>query len=144
MNNIIPNYPDNAEEESLQKKLGFEYPGFSNDWVCLFSDPERIDEYITAYETLDLTSYEKYTLIDLILNSLTDAIEASENEVAYTEKVCELIRKDLAFYKNMVLYWSCLDNENNIEDCFGVTPFMRVLLREMMESGIIEEGLLDF
>jgi len=93
------------------------------DWTYTIVEPERIDEYIAAYDTTITNDDTKFSLMEMIIQSLTD----QENTKLMYEKwpqVESILHTDFELHKYTIYYWCCWDNED-VDDCWQVTPLFR-------------------
>lgn len=93
------------------------------DWTYTIVEPERIEDYIQAYDTSVRNEDTKFSLMEMIIQSLTD----QENEDIMMEKwkkVKVLLNKDFDLNKYTIYYWCCWDSDD-LDDCWEVTPLMR-------------------
>ncbi len=113
--------------DNLIKKLKLpEYDKFSQDWEYEVANIERLEEFIEYYQNVDMDIDEKFTLMIIILESCNDAKQENKLQKETWDKVEELLIKDKIIHDSTINYWSCIENEN-IEDCFYITPLVRKL-----------------
>ena len=113
--------------DNLIKKLKLpEYDEFSQDWEYEVANIERLEEFIEYYQNVDMDIDEKFTLMIIILESCNDAKQENKLQKETWDKVEELVIKDKIIHNLTINYWSCIENEN-IEDCFYITPLVRKL-----------------
>lgn len=133
MKDSHPEYITKEAVESLIKKLNL--PGldaYSQDWEFEAADPLRVDEFISSYENNTLNKEEKFALMALIISSFNDALEKGKANNQSWNKIRNYLINEYYIHKNTILYWA-LDDEN-IEDCFAVTQFMRDIIKEFGEK----------
>jgi len=109
--------------EELASLFNYKIDEHNQDWTYIIAEPERIDEYIQAYDTKVTNEDTKFSLMEMIIQSLSD----QDSNKTMNEKwrlVEELLNKDIELHKYTVYYWCCWDNEN-INDCWNITPLMR-------------------
>ena len=71
-------HPTAEAIESLARRFDLPNgPGFQ-DWEWIFADPARIDEFVNAYESGELNDDEKFTLMEMIIQSFEDLDEQLE------------------------------------------------------------------
>ena len=112
---------DNWEE--LATLFHYEIDKNDQDWTYIVAESERIDEYIQAYDTTVTNEDTKFSLVEMIIQALTDQ---ASNEIMKEKwkTVRELLDKDFELNKYTIYYWCCWDNDD-INDCWEVAPLMR-------------------
>jgi hypothetical protein len=129
MENIFPKYVTKSAIEGLVQKIKLPPPDeFSQDWEYEVSDPSRINEFLYAYKHIELNHDEKFGLMIIIISSLNDAIVEGKKEDKWNSSIKSLLLQDLDIHKNTIYYWAMLDEED-IENCYAVTSFMRQVAR---------------
>ena len=93
------------------------------DWTYTIIEPHRIDEYIAAYGTIITNNDTKFSLMEMIIQSLTEQATDELLNDKWT-KVENILEKDFILHQYTIYYWCCWDN-NDIEDCWRITPKMR-------------------
>lgn len=112
---------------SLIEKLNLpECDEFSQDWEYEVADSKRLEEFIEYYQNNDMDKDEKFTLMIIILESYNDIGQYNILEKKLWCKIEKILMEDKFIHKPTIDYWSCSENEN-IEDCFYITPLMRSL-----------------
>lgn len=117
-------YPSKNSIERLSKALHLRsVSNYMQDWEYEVADSKRLSEFISYYEQNSLNSNEKVTLMTLILASYDNYIKAFGEDVDYSKKIKQFLTYDMELFKNIIEYWSC--DEEDLEDCFAVTPLIR-------------------
>lgn len=126
-------YPTLAAIESLTARFGFRNEPGMQDWEYEVSDPDRIEEFLDAYESGELTEDERFSLMMTILDSfeatLMGSSEASGQPMTENplwQRIHALLEKDIAVHIGTVWYWACLGD--TLEDSWRVAPSMRKIL----------------
>jgi hypothetical protein len=101
------------------------------DWEWEVADPDRIDEFLRAYRSGDLNDDERFTLMEMIIQSFEDAPDAPETDSRWGE-VLELLAKRIDLHISTVGYWAATDVEG-LDEAWLVTPSMRRVLRDQSE-----------
>jgi hypothetical protein len=128
MENQPPEYVTGEAIYSLAKKLKLPSPDiYGQDWEYIVADSTRIDEFIAFYSNSPLSIEGKFALMIVIISSYDDAIQEKSNNKCTWDKIRYYLLRDYNIHANTILYWSVIENEN-IEDCFAITPFIRELL----------------
>lgn len=110
--------------DELARELNLPNDKWMQDWpyeVVISSD---IEKYINHYNTLT-DDDKKFVLMEGIIQSIEDqSTDALFNR--YWNIVRPLLKADFKIHEYTIYYWSCFDNEN-IDDCWNITPLMRQL-----------------
>jgi len=94
------------------------------DWEWEVADPERIDEFLAAYEIGSLTEDERFTLMETIIQSFED-LDDSFHADSRWERVLEILEGNVELHIYSIWYWADLEN-----DCtWRVTPSLRTILQ---------------
>jgi len=131
MNKHKPRYLVGAAQASLTAKIGHppEYAA-SQDWDLVVSDPKRITEFLSKYETLDLNDDERFALMALIVASFDQLPPAGAETGHVWTDISRLLRSDRALHESTIRRWALLDDPD-VEDGFPVTGRMRTLALEL-------------
>ncbi len=97
------------------------------DWTYTAAEPERIDDYIRAYDNKIKDDDTKFSLMEMVIQSLTEQ-HSDEVMILKWAEVKELLTRDFDLHKYTIFYWCCWDNED-VNDCWKITPYMRELWR---------------
>ncbi|WP_019637121.1 hypothetical protein [Paenibacillus fonticola] len=124
MENIYPEYVTKSAIEGLVKKIPVP-DEYSQDWEYEVADSSRITEFLYAYEKIELNKEERFTLMIIIISSFNDAIVEGKVEANFSVIRYHLLQ-DINIHKNTIYYWSMLD-EDDLENCYAVTSFIRGL-----------------
>tara|TARA_R110001606_G_C14848651_1_gene586819 strand:- start:55 stop:447 length:393 start_codon:yes stop_codon:yes gene_type:complete len=120
---IQPEFRCGGNWQELAKLFKYKIEEGDQDWTYTIAEPKRIDEYIVAYETVTTDEDTKFSLMEMIIQALTN----QENEDLINsnwKKVQILLNKDFELHKYTIYYWCCWEN-NDLNDCWEVTPLMR-------------------
>ena len=123
MDRIEPKFRCGGNWEELAELFSYEIGIHDQDWTYTIVEPDRIDEYIQAYDTKITDEDTKFSLMEMIIQSLTE----QENEKIMQDKwkqVEPILNTDFDLHKYTVYYWCCWENED-VNDCWQVTPLMR-------------------
>lgn len=113
-----------AARASLSKRSGLSPDDGMQDWEWEVADPSRIDEFIAAYGSGELTEDERFTLMETIIQSFEDT--AAPTEHPHWPQLLRLLDENIHLHMNSVWYWALEGSE--LEDSWLVTPAMRELL----------------
>lgn len=112
--------------EELTKDLNFEVKDDLQDWEFLIGDYKDIEKYIQHYER-ETNTDKKFALMEIIIQTLTD--QKDEDVKMYWNTIQFLLKENFKIHEYSIFYWSCFENEN-LDNCWQVTPFMRSLWKE--------------
>ena len=112
--------------EKLSSLLGLACHPDMQDWELENSNPERLPEFIHAYQTGSFSRQEQHALMGLILASFDDYLAAeAAPDPAVEHTVCTLLEQQWQDFHPLVRYWSLIDED--MDDGFHITPIMRKL-----------------
>lgn len=77
-----PEFRCGGNWQELADLFGYEIGLNDQDWTYTIVEPERIDEYIQAYDTKITNDSTKFSLMEMIIQSLTE----QKNEKLMNEK----------------------------------------------------------
>lgn len=120
---IEPEFRCSLNWEELASLFDYKIDKNDQDWTYTIVEAERIDEYIQAYNTTVTNEDSKFSLMEMIIQSLTEQ-ETDDLLKSKWKIVQEILTKDFELNKYTIFYWCCWDNKN-IDDCWRITPFMR-------------------
>jgi len=118
-----PEFRCGGNWQELADQFGYEISKHDQDWTYTIVESDRIEEYIQAYGTKITNEDTKFSLMEMIIQSLTE----QENEKLMNEKwkqVKPILNKDFDLHEYTIYYWCCWDNDD-IDDCWEVTPLLR-------------------
>ncbi len=112
--------------EKLSSLLELAYHPNMQDWELENANPERLTEFIHAYQTGSFSHQEQHALMGLILASFNDYLaEEAASDSAIEHTICALLEQQWQDFHPLVRYWSLLDED--LDDEFPITPIMRKL-----------------
>jgi hypothetical protein len=98
------------------------------DWDIQLADPHRVEEFCQLYAKL-IDEDEKFALMELIIASLEENLQAKGNDGKLVERVKSLLNSDFLLHQDTIEYW-CEFKEDTPEHYWMVTPTMRLAWRE--------------
>lgn len=110
---------------SLAARFGFPNTSAMQDWEWEVADPARIDEFLVAYSSGELSSDERFTLMETIIQSFEDSGEDLASDPRW-RSVLGLLDEFIDLHIYTVWYWAC--DEDGVDDGFRVTKDLRSLL----------------
>jgi len=105
----------------LAERFNYSIDPEEQDWTYIIAEPERIEDYLRAYEDLDGKAV-KFSLMEMIMQALNGQDE--EDFENFWEKVKALLDHDFDLHEYTIYYWCIWDNDN-LEDCFSISEPMR-------------------
>ncbi|MDD9265729.1 hypothetical protein ACFPES_01660 [Paenibacillus sp. GCM10023248] len=112
--------------ESLTEKLQLPVEREYQDWEVEIANSSRLSEFVMFYESAKLNDEEKFALMSLIIASFDDALSEGNVPDGIWDKIRGLLRSNFDLHGKTILYWSLVDEE--LDDCFSVTQYMRELI----------------
>ena len=110
--------------KELAEELNLRIEDWMQDWPYEVANPSEIEKYIAHYNILK-DEDKKFVLMEAIIQATEDQL-TNELFFEYSNRIKPIIEKDFIVHEYTIHYWSCFDNEN-IEDCWRITAFMRQL-----------------
>ncbi len=96
------------------------------DWEWEVADPNRLDDFISAYQSGELDDDELFTLMEIIVQSFDDLGSAVSSDPRW-QTASDLLDTNIAIHARTVWYWSCPDTDDQ-ERQWAITPFIRPIL----------------
>lgn len=127
-------YPSKETICRLTKELGLVgATEYTQDWECEVANIDQLPKYITYYMTKQLNLNEKTTLMRIVLESYNDYIGMHYKKDEYGEIIKSLLESEYHIHQETIKHWSC--GNDNIEDCYAITPFVRTIRDRMLSLG---------
>lgn len=104
-------------------------PGMQ-DWEIQVADHARLDEFLVAYGLPELDEDDRFTLMQLIVASLDDAVSAEPLFEPLWRRAAGLIRRDAHIHATTLAYWA-RGNDRDPDHQFRITPRVRALWHEV-------------
>ena len=118
-----PEFRCGGNWQELADLFGYEIEQHDQDWTYTIVEPNKIGDYIQAYETKITNEDTKFSLMEMIIQSLTE----QENKTLMNEKwkqIEPILNRDFELHKYTIYYWCCWENDD-LNDCWEVTPLIR-------------------
>lgn len=119
-------FPTGAAVDALAKRFKLPRRPDMQDWQWEVADARRIDEFLAGYESGDLSDDERFTLMEIIIQSFADLSESLSSDLRWS-RTLELLTENVSLHLYSIWYWSCLDNDIGHEELWTVTPDLRVV-----------------
>ncbi len=114
--------------DELSEELDMPYEDRMQDRPYEVAEADKIDEYISHYEFIT-DEDKKFVLMLAIIQATEDHRNEKEIFLEYRETIKPLLEKDFHIHEYTIYQRCCFDNDN-IDDCRDITPFMRKLWEE--------------
>ncbi|MCP4269870.1 MAG: hypothetical protein GY777_30575 [Candidatus Brocadiaceae bacterium] len=118
-------FPERKAIDSLAQRFNLSNTPDMQDWEWQVADPERIDEFIYAYLSEELSDDEKFILMEIILQSFADSDLTLEGNIKW-ELTLRLIEENLKRHAFTIWYWGDFE-ENEEPDRQDVDPYIKSL-----------------
>jgi hypothetical protein len=125
-----PRYATGEAEDRLSTLLNLRQDPYMQDWDLEVSDPDRLAEFCTVYETSEFDASTKFTLMGLIVASLDGWLQLPDTgEWDVSQQVERLLRRDFLLHLHTLNRWR-LGDEPDPENVFRATPVIRHIWQE--------------
>lgn len=128
LSEVLWRFPTHKAKNRLAYRFNLPNEPNMQDWEWEVADPQRINEFLAAYISEDLTEEQKFTLMETMLQSFEDLDEPLEKDSRWY-KVLTILDQHIALHLSSVYYWSALDTED-VDEQWRVTPFLRVIIEK--------------
>jgi hypothetical protein len=122
----LQRFPTPAAIDALAERFGLPNHPHMQDWEWEVADSARINEFLAALETGDLTDDERFTLMETVIQSFEELGTPLERDPRWL-RVLAILEGNVLLHAHSIWYWSCVD-EPDSENHWRVTPFLRSLL----------------
>ena len=125
----ILRYPTGEAIEQLAARFGLPTGPDMQDWEWEVADSNRIDEFLAAYETGGLSDDERFTLMEMILESFEEIGREGIDLCADARwrRTMEALERNISLHAHSVWCWSCLEAEGP-EEMFHISRFIRQIM----------------
>lgn len=121
----LQRHPTRAAIEALALRFGLPNDPSMQDWEWEVADAGRLDAFIAAYRSGELDDDERFTLMEVIIQSFEDEGTAVDDDPRWP-LVARLLDENIALHAQTVWYWACLGSD----DEWCVTPLIRPILEK--------------
>jgi hypothetical protein len=128
-------FPTAAAIDALAKRFALPNTPQMQDWPWEVADPGRLDEFLEAYLDPNLNDDERFTLMEIMLQSFEDLGVKVTIDPRW-HRALDILDQRIDLHAYSVWYWSDLENDNRDEQ-WRVTPFLRQVLakhRDRLEN----------
>ena len=133
--NTEPLFRSSTKEAQIGIALELDLPPPDDwqDWEYYFAHFEKIERYLEHYEFVN-DDDRKFVLMKMLIQATDDKAREGVLDV-YWLKLKPLLLKDFKIHEYTIYYWCVFDNEN-IEDCFAITPLMRAFWKSIRKNWV--------
>ena len=115
-------------QNKLAARFGLQNDPGMQDWEYEIADFQRLNEFLAAYESGKLSDDERFTLMEMMLESFRGSGEVEERSPRWLHALA-LIERNIELHVYTVCYWACLGHsEEELELAFEAAPDMRAML----------------
>ena len=119
-------HPTRAVIDSLAKRFDLPNERWMQDWEIQVADSSRIEEFLNAYESGELTEDERFVLMQTIIESF-EILESDWEDNSDWARALALVERDIEVHIDSVWYWACPGADIPAE-AFRVARWMRDIL----------------
>ncbi len=136
MEDIVPDkfvrYSSVDTWKSLASRLGYFVSPHSQDWEWEVAVPEDFDVYLELYKSESLTSDERFSLMEMMIQAVDDLARLSKErrnveKISRWNAVAKLLEENAELHAMSIAYWTCLEaaDPDDPEQQFYVSVPMR-------------------
>ena len=118
-------FPTKEAVDNLSKQLDLPNEPNMQDWEWEVADPNKIKLFFNHYFNGNLSEDEKFTLMEVLLQSFEESSINLDSSVEWKEIMIS-IEKSWPLHRYSVWYWSCW--EENEKDCWRISNFMKNII----------------
>src|SRR5438034_524508 len=104
-----------AAIDALAERLHLVNEPGMQDWKWEVADPHRIDEFLSTYESGDLSDDEKFTLMETMLQSFEQMPAMLEADPRWS-RLIDILDRNASLHAHSIWYWSAPDIDH-LGDC---------------------------
>ena len=119
-------FPTKDARVALASRLSLPYTAQMQDWEWEVSDPNRIAEFLALYKSGELTEDERFSLIEIIIQSFDDQERDLTDDILWQDTL-NIITQNLNTHIHTVWYWSDFEGK-------GYSCFVSRHLKEIRDS----------
>ena len=119
------------------------YSDVMQDWEWEVAQAAHFDEFLNAYINHELSEAARWSLMEVLIQSVEDMPSNSDLDAAW-RKLEPLLKARVSLHGDTIHYWACVET-NDPTGFFRVSPAMRTLLPEngghQKETGAVHDLL---
>ncbi|MEM1001942.1 MAG: ankyrin repeat domain-containing protein [Bacteroidota bacterium] len=128
-----PEFKYFADWQEIARLFDYKIDAKDQDWTYTISEPERIEDYLNAYDNIKNIE-AKYSLMEMIIQSVNDQDDDEFDK--YWDRLGPILDKDFELNKPTIYYWGVWSNYD-LEDCFRISGNMREYWIEKVKEEIL-------
>lgn len=109
--------------EYLDALLQIDKERYDQDWEIEIAAPERLREFLDAYDNQTRNDNDRFALMALIVCSFEDSTICGVNEDVW-RGIRERLLDRFRLHQYTIMYWCCVE-ETDPENVWTITPLMR-------------------
>jgi len=124
-------YATAETERSLSERISLPWFEGMQDWDLIAADSGRVSEFLKIYQNGDLNDDERFALMQLIVASLDDSIDES-NDFEQNDswiKCKTILTNEFWLHISTIHYWSLL--EKDVNEGFPITRHIRPIWEDL-------------
>ena len=106
-------FPTKEGRLSLAKRFNLPYSDFMQDWEWEVANPHRLDDSLEAYEIVELSEDERFSLMEAILQSFEE-LESPLQDDERWQRVLKHLDSNIELHIHTLWHWSDLDSDFQI------------------------------
>jgi hypothetical protein len=112
----------------LARELNYRFEDWMQDWEYIVADYKDINRYFELYATATNDDI-RFTLMEMIIETSNKGWEVGWITEIWPG-VKQMLTDNFHIHEYTVYYW-CSSFSDDIEDMFNITPYMRLLWKEL-------------
>ena len=117
---------------SLAKRLNVPNDPAMQDWAWEIADSTRINEYIELYNSDALDDDERFTLMEIIIQSFADLDTNLEDDSRW-RLILDSLDRNIQLHAHSICYWAADADGVQVNDGWTVSPFLLKLVSKHTE-----------
>jgi hypothetical protein len=126
-------YPTRVALGHLTELLHLKPDAYMQDWEVELADAARVDEFLDAYEKVQLDDDDRFLLMAMIIASVDDAKSSGLELGSSWPRAEHFLRRDGALHATTLSYWAC-GSDPDPDHQFAVTPLIRPIWRDVLQT----------
>ncbi len=115
-------WPTAAAIEKLAQRVDLPHGPHMQDWAWEVADPNRIDEFLDVYTSGELDDDERFTLMEMLIQSFAD-LEGDLERHSRWEDLLALLEENVELHAWTIWYWG-KPAAHEVEPEWRVAPYL--------------------
>lgn len=112
----------------LAKKFNYRSEDWMQDWEYIVADYKDVDRYFETY-IAEANDDIRFALMEMIIETSNEGWNSGwMNDI--WPKVKQILTDNFSLHEYTVYYWCCFSG-NDAEEMFTISPYMRILWKEL-------------